>query len=333
MKNVALIGLGRIGQMHGENLVSHKSFNLKYTFDVNDKLNTKFSRKFKATKINNPSIAFKDKNIDIIFIASSTSTHINLIEEAAKYKKVIFCEKPLDLNIDKVNKCLQKIKKLNPKIQLGFNRRYDPGHSSLKKELQKGKIGTLEKIIITSRDPAPPSLNYLKVSGGIFKDMMIHDFDLARFYLERDEVDSIFSTGSNISDKKFDKIKDYELASCILRSKKGVQCIITNSRHCSFGYDQRVELFGSKGMLISGNKKENETETFTKKNTSQKKPLLNFFIDRYVDAYKLQLNELARYTLKKYKPISSFEDGRRALIIANAAANSLKQKKQIKIKF
>ena len=333
MKNVALIGLGRIGQMHGENLVSHKSFNLKYVFDVNNKLNNKFSRKFKATKINNPSIAFKDKSIDVIFIASSTSTHINLIEEAVKYKKVIFCEKPLDLNIDKVNKCLRKIKKLNPKIQLGFNRRYDPGHSSLKKELQKGKIGTLEKIIITSRDPAPPSLNYLKVSGGIFKDMMIHDFDLVRFYLEKDEVDSIFSTGSNISNRKFDKIKDYELASCILRSKKGVQCIITNSRHCSFGYDQRVELFGSKGMLISGNKKENETETFTKNNTFQKKPLLNFFIDRYVDAYKLQLNELAKYALKKNKPISSFEDGRRALIIANAAANSLKQKKQIKIKF
>ena len=294
---------------------------------------------------------------------------------------------------------------------MGFNRRYDPGHSSLKKELQKGKIGRLEKLIITSRDPAPPPLdylkvsggifkdmmihdfdlarfylgkdeidsifstgsnisdrkfnkikdyelascilkskkgvqciitsrdpappplNYLKVSGGIFKDMMIHDFDLARFYLEKDEVDSIFSTGSNISDKKFDKIKDYELASCILRSKKGVQCIITNSRHCSFGYDQRVELFGSKGMLISGNKKENETEIFTKSNTSQKKPLLNFFIDRYVDAYKLQLDELARYTIKKNKPISSFEDGRRALIIANAASSSMKQKKQIKLKF
>ena len=114
---------------------------------------------------------------------------------------------------------------------------------------------------------------------------------------------------------------------------KGVQCIITNSRHCSFGYDQRVELFGSKGMLISGNKKENETEIFNKNKTSQKKPLLNFFIDRYVDAYKLQLDELARYTIKKNKPISSFEDGRRALIIANAASSSLKQKKQIKIKF
>ena len=331
MINVALIGLGRIGQMHAENLFSHKSFNLKYTFDINTKLNQKISKKFNSTSINNPKIAFKDKNIDLIFIASSTPTHIKLIEEAAKYKKVIFCEKPLDLNIDKVNKWIRKIKKLNPKIQLGFNRRYDPGHSSLKKELQKGKIGRLEKIIITSRDPAPPPLHYLKVSGGIFKDMMIHDFDLARFYLEKDEVSSIFSTGSNISDKKFDKIKDYELASCILRSKKGVQCIITNSRHCSFGYDQRVELFGTDGMLLSGNKRENETEIHSKNSTNNKAPLMNFFIERYNDAYKLQLNDLAKMKNKKFKPLAGFEEGRMSLLIAEKAILSLKTKKLEKI--
>ena len=331
--NVALLGLGRIGQMHAENLINHKSFKLKYTFDISKKLAKNISRKFNTVDISTPEKAFRDKNIDLIFIASSTSTHIKFIKDAAKHKKVVFCEKPLDLNIDKVNKCLKKIKKYKPKIQLGFNRRYDPGHSSIKQELRKGKIGKLEKIIITSRDPAPPSFNYLKVSGGIFKDMMIHDFDLLRFYLEKDEIENIFTTASNISDKRFDKIKDYELASCLLKSKQGVQCIITNSRHCSFGYDQRVELFGSKGMLISGNKSENETEIFTKNNTSQKKPLLNFFIDRYVDAYRLQLDELALYSRKKKSPISSFEDGRRALIIANAASQSLKQRKQIKIKF
>ena len=331
--NVALLGLGRIGQMHAENLINHKSFKLKYTFDISKKLAKNISKKFNTVDISTPEKAFRDKNIDLIFIASSTSTHIKFIKDAVKYKKVVFCEKPLDLNIDKVNKCLKEIKKYKPKIQLGFNRRYDPGHSSIKQELRKGKIGKLEKIIITSRDPAPPSLAYLKVSGGIFKDMMIHDFDLLRFYLEKDDIENIFTTASNISDKKFNKINDYELASCLLKSKKGVQCIITNSRHCSFGYDQRVELFGSKGMLISGNKNENETEIFTKNNTSQKKPLLNFFIDRYVDAYRLQLDELASYTKKNKRPISSFEDGRRALIIANAASASLKQKKQVKIKF
>ena len=333
MINVALFGLGRIGQMHGENLHAHKKFNLKYIFDIDKDLSKKIARKFKTISIDNPKIAFKDKNIDVVFIASSTPTHINLISEATKHKKVVFCEKPLDLDIKKVNICKKKIKKFNPKIQLGFNRRYDPGHSSLKKDLQKGTIGKLEKIIITSRDPAPPPINYLKVSGGIFKDMMIHDFDLIRFYLQNDEVDSICSIGSNVSDKRFNKIKDYELASCILKSKNGVQCIITNSRHCSFGYDQRVELFGSNGMLISGNKNENETQTFTKNSTSQKKPLLNFFIDRYIDAYKLQLDELASYTIKRKQPISSFEDGRRALIIANAASASLKEKKQIRIRF
>jgi myo-inositol 2-dehydrogenase/D-chiro-inositol 1-dehydrogenase len=334
MINVALFGLGRIGQMHGENLHAHKKFNLKYTFDINKNLSKKISSKFNATPIDNPKTAFQDEKIDIIFIASSTPTHIKLINEATKYKKIVFCEKPLDLDIKKVNSCKKIIKKFNPKIQLGFNRRYDPGHSSIKKDLKRGVIGTLEKIIITSRDPAPPPINYLKVSGGIFKDMMIHDFDLTRFYLQNnDELDSIYSIGSNISDKRFNTIKDYELASCVLKSKKGVQCIITNSRHCSFGYDQRVELFGSKGMLISGNKNENEAQTYTKNNTSQKKPLMNFFIDRYVDAYKLQLDELASYTLKRKNPVSSFEDGRRALIIANAALESLKKKRQIKIKF
>ena len=333
MINVALFGLGRIGQMHGENLHAHKKFNLKYTFDIDKNLSKKISNKFDALPIDNPRTAFQDKNVDIVFIASSTPTHINLINEATKYKKIVFCEKPLDLDIKKVNSCKKRINKFNPKIQLGFNRRYDPGHSSIKKDLKKGDIGKLEKIIITSRDPAPPPINYLKVSGGIFKDMMIHDFDLIRFYLHNDEVESIYSIGSNISDKRFNKIKDYELASCILKSKKGVQCIITNSRHCSFGYDQRVELFGAKGMLISGNKNKNETQTFTKNNTFQKKPFLNFFIDRYLDAYKLQLDELAAYATKRKQPISSFEDGRRALIIANAALDSLKQKKQIKIKF
>jgi myo-inositol 2-dehydrogenase/D-chiro-inositol 1-dehydrogenase len=319
--------------MHGENLYAHKRFNLKYTFDIDKNLSKKISKKFNTIAIDKPKIAFQDKNIDVVFIASSTPTHINLINEASKYKKVVFCEKPLDLDIKKVNICKKNIKKFTPKIQLGFNRRYDPGHNSIKKDLKKGIIGKLEKIIITSRDPAPPPISYLKVSGGIFKDMMIHDFDLTRFYLQNDEIDSIYSIGSNISDKRFNKINDHELASCVLKSKKGVQCIITNSRHCSFGYDQRVELFGSNGMLISGNKNENETQIFTKNSTSQKKPLLNFFIDRYVDAYRLQLDELASYVLKRKQPVSSFEDGRRALIIANAALTSLKEKKQIKIKF
>jgi len=313
--NVALFGLGRIGTMHARNIKKHPKFKLKYVYDVNKKASKKASKKFKVKNINNPFFAFKDKNIHVIFIASSTASHIPFIENSVKYKKAVFCEKPLDLDIRKVIRCRKKIKNLQPKIQIGFNRRYDPSHFSLKKSLLKGKIGKLEKIIITSRDPAPPSINYLKKSGGIFRDMTIHDFDLVRFYLGKDKINEIYATASNISNKNFNKIKDYELATCILKSKSGVISIINNSRHCSFGYDQRVEIFGDKGMLISQNKRR-----------------YNFFIDRYKSAYKLQLNDLFKLVKKNKASRASFDDGEKALVLANAAYKSLRGKKSVKIK-
>ena len=333
MINIALFGLGRIGLMHGKNLMRNKDFNLKYVYDLNKVLTSKVSKILRSQPINNPSKAFKDKKLDAIFIASSTSTHIKLILEATRYKKAIFCEKPLDLNIEKINNCKKKIKKSNPKIQLGFNRRYDPGHNLLKEKLLKGKIGKLEKIIITSRDPAPPSIKYLKESGGIFKDMMIHDFDLVRFYLGKDEPINLIATASNISDKRFNKIKDHELATSVIKSKNGVQCIITNSRHCSFGYDQRVELFGSKGMIISENKRQNEASLYVNNSTSNKAPLMNFFVERYKEAYKNQLEDFSKYIKKNIKPLAQFEEGRRALIMSNSAKKSLKTKKIEKLKF
>ena len=333
MINIALLGLGRIGVMHGKNLMRNKDFSLKYVYDIDKKLTHKISKILKSTPIDNPEVAFRDKKINAVFIASTTSTHINLILKAARYKKAIFCEKPLDLNINKINECKRKIKKLNPKIQLGFNRRYDPGHNNLKKELLRGKIGKLEKIIITSRDPSPPSIKYLKESGGIFKDMMIHDFDLVRFYLGNDEPEKLIATGSNISDNRFNKIKDHELATCIIKSKKGVQCIITNSRHCSFGYDQRIELFGSKGMIISENKRKNETSFYSNSSTSNKAPLMYFFVERYKDAYKNQLYDFSKFVRKNIKPLAEFEEGRRALMMANAAKKSLITKKFEKLNF
>jgi myo-inositol 2-dehydrogenase/D-chiro-inositol 1-dehydrogenase len=323
---VALLGLGRIGQMHAKNLIENREFKLKYIFDLNKDLLKKISNKYNITSINKPDLAFNDKEIDCIFIASSTPTHLKFIEQGVKQNKIIFCEKPLDLSIKKINSCLKRIKKFKPKVQMGFNRRYDVGHHLLKQHL-KQKIGRLEKIIITSRDPSPPSLKYLKSSGGIFKDMMIHDFDLARYYLEKDEFQSIFAMGSNLSDKRFNKINDYELATTILKSKKGVQCIITNSRHCSFGYDQRVELFGNKGMLVSENKRNDEINYFSKSSTNSKSPFLHFFIERYSEAFKLQLSDLAKFCRKNINPRAVFEDGRKSIILAEGAMNSIKSKK------
>ena len=330
--NVALFGLGRIGIMHAADISLHPMFNLKYVFDTNQKLSLKIARKFKSKSLINSSKAFTDKNINLIFIASSTPTHVPLIMKSAKHKKVIFCEKPIDLNINKVIKCRKNIKKYKPKIHIGFNRRYDPGHYSLKKSLLKGKIGKLEKIIITSRDPAPPSLKYLKASGGIYRDMTIHDFDLVRFYLGKDKIKEVFASASNFSNKKLKKINEYEISTCVLKSNSGVIAVINNSRHCSFGMDQRVEIFGTKGMLISGNRRIDETESYLKTTTGSKKPFLNFFIERYGTSYKLQLEDLAKFVQKKIKPRASFDDGEKSLIIANAAYKSLSTKKVVKIK-
>ena len=310
--NVALFGLGRIGIMHAKNIKLNPKFILKYVYDIDKKRSLLISKKFKTINLINPVKAFKDNSIKIIFISSSTATHIPLIKKAAENKKIIFCEKPLDLNINKIVNCKKEIKKYNPKIQLGFNRRYDPSHFALKESLLKGKIGILEKIIITSRDPAPPSYNYLKGSGGIFRDMTIHDFDMVRFYLGKDPVKEVFATASNISNQKFKKVKDYEIASCVLKSKSGVIAIINNSRHSSLGYDQRIEIFGKKGMLISGNKKK-----------------YNFFIDRYNLAYKLQLNDLYKLAIKGKEPRATYYDGEMSLRIANAAYKSLKTKKVV----
>ena len=331
--NIALFGLGRIGQMHASNIISHPEFSLKYIFDINQKLTKKLSKKYNCRGIVNPNIAFKDKNIKCIFIASSTKTHLKFIEEGIKNKKVVFCEKPLDLDLNKINKCKKNISNNISKIQIGFNRRYDPAHNSLKKDLLKGKIGKLEKIIITSRDPQPPPINYLKTSGGIFKDMMIHDFDLARFYNGLDEFQSIFATGEKFTEKKFKKINDLNLATVIMKSKKGVQCIISNSRHCSFGYDQRIELFGSKGMIISDNQRELQTVLYSKRSTDSKVLLKNFFIERYSEAYKLQLNDLINVCKKNTKPLAGFEDGRKSLILAEFAKKSFNSKKFEKINF
>tara|TARA_Y100000590_G_C15594414_1_gene967441 strand:+ start:90 stop:1091 length:1002 start_codon:yes stop_codon:yes gene_type:complete len=333
MINVALFGLGRIGLIHGKNILENKEFNLKYIYDIDKNLSKKLAKKLGTISISTPKIAFEDKSIKSILICTSTPTHIKFIEKAAINKKIIFCEKPLDLDLKKVNKCKKYIKKFNPKIQLGFNRRYDPGHNSLKISLKKGNIGKLEKIIITSRDPSPPPLKLLKKTGTIFRDMMIHDFDLARFYLVNDEFDYVFATGSNISDKRFNKLKDFELATCVMKSKKGIQCVITNSRHCSFGYDQRVELFGDKGMVISDNKRDAETTLYSKNSTNIKKPLMHFFVERYEEAYKLQLSGLAKLIKDNFKPLANFEDGRRSLLLAEGAIKSLKSKKFEKIKY
>ena len=203
----------------------------------------------------------------------------------------------------------------------------------LSKQGVKKEIGELEMIVITSRDPEPPGIDYLKAAGGFFRDTTIHDFDLARFILDNDPVMQISAFGEVLFDKNAKKQKDHDTAMFILKSKKGVLIHINNSRRAAYGYDQRVEVFGSKGMIISNNQTPSSVERYTNKSTSVKDPIHFFFIERYEQAYRDQFNEFVKCVSKKTTPKVTFEDGKNALIIANAAYESHKKGKVINIKF
>jgi len=217
MFNFSLMGAGRIGKMHAEIINSHPECSLKYIFDINKKFANELADKYNASVASTAEEALENNDIQVVFIASATPTHTEFIIKAAKAGKAIFCEKPIDLDINKVNQCWDEIKNLKVPIQIGFNRRFDTSHNQVQKNAHSGKIGQLEMVVITSRDPAPPSLDYLKDSGGIFRDCTIHDFDLARFILGDDPVVEVSAFGSQMVNDDIKKINDHDTTMCILK--------------------------------------------------------------------------------------------------------------------
>ena len=289
MINFSLMGAGRIGKMHAEIISAHPNAKLKYVYDVNKKFANDVAKSTKCKIASKPEEAINSKDIDAVLIASATPTHTKFITMAAKAGKAIFCEKPIDLDIKKVNKCLNQIKNTKVPIQIGFNRRFDSSHAKAQQARVKKEIGELEMIVITSRDPEPPGIDYLKAAGGFFRDTTIHDFDLARFILGNDPVMQISAFGEALFDKNAKKQKDHDTAMFILKSKKGVLIHINNSRRAVYGYDQRVEVFGSKGMIISNNQTPSSVERYTNKSTSIKDPIHFFFIERFLLALSISL--------------------------------------------
>ena len=333
MINFSLLGAGRIGKMHAKIISAHPKANLKYVYDVNSKFSGLVAKSSKCKQASSPEEAIMSKEIDAVLIASATPTHTKFITMAAKAGKAIFCEKPIDLDIRKVNECFKKIKNTKVPIQIGFNRRFDNSHARAQQARIKKEIGELEMVVITSRDPEPPGIDYLKAAGGFFRDTTIHDFDLTRFILGNDPVVKISAFGEALFDKNAKEQKDHDTAMFILKSKKGVLIHINNSRRAVYGYDQRVEVFGSKGMIISNNQTPSSVEKFSDKATNVKDPIHFFFIERYEQAYRDQFNEFIKCVENKTKPKVNFEDGRNALIIANAAYESYKSGRVINIKF
>jgi len=333
MINIALLGAGRIGKMHAEIVTAHPEANLQFVYDVNKEFASQVAKQNNAEFLNSPEEAIENDKINAVLIASATPTHTKFITMGAMAGKAVFCEKPIDLDINKVNECMNEIKGVNIPLQIGFNRRFDKSHAKVQQARANKEIGELEMLIITSRDPEPPGLDYLNAAGGFFRDTTIHDFDLSRFILGDDPIIEVSAFGDNLFDENAKTADDFDTAMFVLKSKAGVMIHINNSRRAVYGYDQRVEAFGSKGMIISNNQTPTSVERYNNTSTSSKEPVLHFFIERYAQAYRDQFNHFINSIKNNNKPSVGFEDGRNALIIANAAYESNRLKKTIEINY
>ena len=270
-----------------------------------------------------------DKDIDAVAICSPTDTHAQLIEECAAAKKHIFCEKPIALDLAKIDKALKAVADNRVILMVGFNRRYDAGNAKLREAVTAGRIGIPEMCLITSRDPAPPPISYVKVSGGLFLDMMIHDFDLARFLLD-DEPEEVFAYAGCRVDPEIGKAGDVDTAMVSIKFRKGAICHIDNSRRAVYGYDQRAEVFGSKGMVQTKNLHEDNTVMAGAAGYSQP-PIMNFFMTRYIPAYQEEGKAFARCVREGKEPPSGGRDGRIAVVMGYAAQKSVKEGRPVKM--
>ena len=329
--NIGVIGVGRIGRLHTRNLKYQvPGTKVSAVADIFEK-----SAREVASQLEIP-IAEKDyrvllenKDIDAVVICSSTDTHAQIISEAAEAGKHIFCEKPIALDLGKIDQAIAAVKNAGIKLQVGFNRRFDPSFKKAKDLVAKGTIGTPHLVRITSRDPEPPPISYVKVSGGIFLDMMIHDFDMARFLLDQ-EVVELMAVGSCLIDPAIGEAGDIDTAIVTLKYKNGAWGTIDNSRKAVYGYDQRIEVFGSEGCVMVGNPKPTEVIVNSAKDTISDKPLY-FFIERYQEAYLAEMEEFINCIREDKEPSVGGFDGKISVQMGYAAKESLTRGSFVKI--
>ena len=329
--NVGVIGAGRIGRVHAENLAYHvRGATVVAVADVIEEAARKLAADLQIPAVyNDPAPIFADKSIDAVVICSSTDTHARFMEDAAAAGKHIFCEKPIALDLAKIDKALAAVEKAGVKPQIGFNRRFDPSFRRLREMVANGEIGTPHILHITSRDPAPPPINYVRVSGGIFLDMTIHDFDMARFMIG-DEVDEIYVAGGVMVDEKIGEAGDIDTAVITLRFRNGAIGIIDNSRKAVYGYDQTVEVFGSAGLAHAANKTPDTVVRCDCTGVHTALPLY-FFVERYAEAYVAEMQDFVNAVLNDTKPPVTGIDGRVPVVMGYAAKKSYEEHRPVKL--
>jgi myo-inositol 2-dehydrogenase / D-chiro-inositol 1-dehydrogenase len=325
MTDLALVGAGRIGKIHGANLARQPGMHLRYVCDAVPAAAEDLAAKLGASACDLDRAFSGD--VEAVVIASSTDTHADLILRGAAERKAIFCEKPVDLDLGRARACAEAVARAGVPCLIAFQRRYDPTFATLQRRLAAGEIGEPEVLRVASRDPGPPPLDYIRRSGGIFKDMLIHDFDLCRWILA-DEAATVYAAGSCLVDPAIGGAGDADTTAVTIRTRKGRLCQIDTSRRAAYGYDQRLEVLGSLGMLAAGNHRPTEVSAHKAGGVSVDVPE-PFFIERYRAAYAAEMLHFAAVLRGEERPRTGIEDGVRALEIAEAATRSWKEGKVV----
>lgn len=328
MVRFAILGAGRIGKAHIRAVVAEPRAELVAVADPIQAAAEEAANAHGCDIRSIDEIAAND-DVDAVAICTPTNTHADLIEQFAKVGKAIFCEKPIDLSLERVRSCLSVAEAENATLMLGFNRRFDPDFMALKSAIDRGDIGDVEMVTITSRDPGAPPADYIKVSGGIFRDMTIHDFDIARWLLD-EEIETVQAAASVLTDPEIGKLDDFDSVNLILKTASGKQCTITNSRRASYGYDQRLEVLGSKGMASAGNTHESTLEVAGSIGY-RRPPLLNFFMERYEAAYANEISAFVAAVADGKTPPTTGHDGMMALVLAEAAILSVSESRVVHV--
>ncbi len=319
MLNIGILGCGRIGQVHGKSLLRMDNARAAAVCDFMPEAAQALSKTLNA-KVMTSDELIDSPDVDAVIIGTPTDTHYDLIHKAAVAGKAIFCEKPIDMSTERISDCLKTVENANVAFMTAFNRRFDPNFAHLEKQLRAGVVGDVELVTILSRDPSPPPVSYIKSSGGIFRDMMIHDFDMARFLLGEDPVE-LHATGSCLVDPAIGEAGDFDTAAVTLKTVSGKICQITNSRRASYGYDQRIEVHGSKGLIRADNVLESTVEIANESGFS-KSPTQAFFLERYAEAYLMELKHFVDSLESGSMPQPNGLDGLKSQRLADAATAS-----------
>lgn len=330
MITVGVIGAGRIGQLHVNNLKRIPGIRIKAIADVQKDMISQWAKDNAIDVVtNNPTDIINDTEIDAVLICSPTTTHAALIKQAARAKKHIFCEKPISFSAKETDEALKVVEEQGVVLQVGFNRRFDQNFKTVKEKVERGEIGRVHTLRITSRDPHPPPLEYIKTSGGLFMDMMIHDFDMAR-YIVQSEIVEVFVKGTTLIDDQIATYGDIDTAMVLITFENGAIGIIENSRKSAFGYDQRLEVFGEGGALNVENNRPNNVTKLTKDGIEAEKPY-HFFLERYTQAYIDEMLEFCKTIHTGSPVICSGKDGYAAELIAEACKVSLASGKAVSL--